>query len=119
MAKQFRIGILDAVPKIYWGEDGGITDGEKFYDLLSAHSNQVNIDIFYTTEGHYPDDITDYDGYLVSGSPASVNDQLYDQDRCSNPLKPLCCSLFLLAVVVIFPPKGSCRCFQRIKHTHS
>ena len=76
MAKQFRIGILDAVPKIYWGEDEGITDGQKFYDLLSAQSNQVEIDIFYTTEGHYPNDIADYDGYLVSGSPASVNDNL-------------------------------------------
>lgn len=76
MTQPFRIAILDAVPKIYWDHDGGITDGKKFYDLLSAQADQVELDIFYTTEGHFPERVEDYDGYLIGGSPASVNDNL-------------------------------------------
>ncbi len=74
MGKGLRIAVMDAVPKIYWSDDEGITDGEKFHDLLSAQYPAARIDIFYATEGEFPDRVTDYDGYLVSGSPASVHD---------------------------------------------
>ena len=76
MTQPFRIGILDAVPRIYWHEDEGISDGEKFHDLLAAQDAGVKIDIYCVTEGRYPASIDDYDGYLISGSPASANDNL-------------------------------------------
>lgn len=70
----FRIAIMDAVPREYWADDGGITDGEKFHDLLSAQDDEVSLDIFYASEYEFPQDIDDYDGYLFTGSPASAND---------------------------------------------
>ena len=70
----FRIAIMDALPRKYWADDEGITDGEKFHDLLSAQNDEVGLDIFYASENEFPDRIEDYDGYLITGSPASVND---------------------------------------------
>lgn len=84
MTRQFRIAILDAVPSIYWNEDEGITDGQKFYDLLAPLSTEAEFDIFYTTEGHFPARAEDYDGYMISGSPASANDNLEWIDKLSN-----------------------------------
>ena len=69
-----RIAILDSVPKIYWKEDNGITDGEKFIDLLSPVNPNAIFDIFYVSENHFPDSIGDYDAYLLTGSPVSVHD---------------------------------------------
>ena len=74
MKKAFRIAIMDAVPKSYWADDEGHTDGEKFHELLSAQSPEVRLDVYYSTEGEFPDQVTDYDGYLIGGSPASVHD---------------------------------------------
>ena len=65
---------MDAVPRIYWGDDEGFTDGEKFFDLLSAQNAPARIDTFYATENEFPADVRDYDAYLVTGSPASVHD---------------------------------------------
>ena len=75
MSKPFRIAIMDAVPREYWKDDEGITDGEKFHDLISAQGAGVELDIHYTTEHEFPGDIDDYDGYLITGSPASANDE--------------------------------------------
>ena len=76
MSQAFRIAILDAVPRAYWQDDEGITDGQKFHDLLSQQSAETVLDIFYTTEHEFPNRIEDYDGFVVSGSPASVHDDL-------------------------------------------
>lgn len=75
MSKPFRIAIMDAVPREYWQDDEGITDGEKFHDLLSAQQDEAELDIHYTTEHEFPGSIDDYDGYLITGSPASANDE--------------------------------------------
>lgn len=74
MSKPYRIAIMDAVPRAYWQDDEGFTDGEKFHDLLSAQPSEVALDILYATEDEFPDRIGDYDGYLITGSPASAND---------------------------------------------
>lgn len=76
MNDRIRIAIMDAVPKIYWDDDEGITDGEKFHDLLAAQNPSARLDIFYATEGEFPDRADAYDAYLISGSPASVHDDL-------------------------------------------
>ena len=74
MTNQFRIAIMDALPRKYWADDEGITDGEKFHDLLSAQNGNVVLEIFYASENEFPKHIDDYDGYLITGSPASAND---------------------------------------------
>lgn len=74
MAESMRVAILDAVPQKYWQDDEGFTDGEKFFDLLLPQLHGAEIDIFYSAEGELPRAVDDYDAYLVSGSPASVND---------------------------------------------
>lgn len=83
MAKQFRIAILDSVPKIYWGEDEGITDAEKFHDLLQPLNPDARIDTYYVSEDEFPDRADDYDGYMLTGSPASVNDDFDWIERLS------------------------------------
>ena len=65
---------MDAVPRRYWNDDEGITDGVKFSELLSAQDADVSLDIFYASEDEFPQSVDDYDGYLISGSPASAND---------------------------------------------
>ena len=74
MAKTFRIAIMDSVPKIYWGEDEGITDAEKFHDLLQPLNPDAQIDVFYASENEFPERVDDYDGYMLTGSPSSVHD---------------------------------------------
>ena len=86
MSDQIRIAILDAVPKIYWKDDEGFTDAGKFTDLLAAFNADATIDTFYTTENQFPPSIDDYDAYLVTGSPASVNDDLDWIKRLSDTL---------------------------------
>ncbi len=70
---ELRIAILDAVPGKYWKEDGGITDGMKYRDLLLAADPAVANDIYYVAEGEWPD-LGDYDAWLLTGSPCSVHD---------------------------------------------
>ena len=80
---QIRIAIMDAVPRIYWHHDEGITDGEKFHDLLSAQDADAEVHTFYASENEFPDDVDDYDAYLVTGSPASVHDDFDWIERLS------------------------------------
>ena len=49
-------------------------DGEKFRYLLKPHRPSWTFDIFNVTNGEYPDTIHDYQGFIITGSPASVND---------------------------------------------
>jgi len=74
MPEPIRIAIMDSVPKIYWGEDEGITDAEKFHDLLQPLNPQAQIDVFYAAENEFPQRVDDYHGYMLTGSPASVHD---------------------------------------------
>ncbi len=74
MTAKYRIAIMDSVPSVYWGEDEGITDGEKFHDLLQPRNPEATIDIFYASENEFPGNAGNYDGYMLTGSPASVHD---------------------------------------------
>ena len=81
MSRAIRIAIMDSVPRIYWGDDEGITDAEKFHDLLQPLKPDAKIDIFYASENEFPDCVDDYDGYMLTGSPASANDEFDWIDR--------------------------------------
>lgn len=74
MTRPYRIAIMDSVPKIYRGDDEGITDAEKFHDLLQPLNPEAQIDVFFAAEQEFPQRVDDYDGYLLTGSPASVHD---------------------------------------------
>jgi GMP synthase-like glutamine amidotransferase len=76
MGNQFRIAIMDAVQRIYWKDDDGFTDSAKFADLLAPLNPDAKIDCFYATENEFPDSVDDYDAFLITGSPASANDNL-------------------------------------------
>lgn len=70
-----RIAILDAVPETYWSDDLGITDSQKFIDLLQPLDADAHFDVFYASKNQFPNDIDDYDGILITGSPCSVHDE--------------------------------------------
>jgi len=69
-----RIAILDSVPEIYWAADHGITDAQKFVDLLQPLNAAARFDIYYTSKHQFPEPIDAYDAILVTGSPCSVHD---------------------------------------------
>ena len=76
-----KLAILDTVPKSFWPLDQGITDGEKFVDLLEADMPDWEMEIFYVSETTMPEftaenDWCGFDGFLITGSPMSVNDNL-------------------------------------------
>ena len=75
MSEKIRIAVIDAVPEIYWGDDEGITDGEKFVDLLSAQNDQADFDIYYAAVNQLPETPENYDGFMFTGSPSSVHDE--------------------------------------------
>ena len=75
-----KIAVLDSVPKSYWADDEGFTDGQKFVDLLAPTNSAAVLDIFYVSEYEFPGAIDDYDAYLLTGSPVSVHDD-YDWIR--------------------------------------
>lgn len=76
----FRIAILDAVPGNFSHVDEGYSDGQKFIDLLTGNPANADFPVrfighrYAVAEGEWPDDIAAYDGVLITGSPASVND---------------------------------------------
>jgi len=74
--KAVRIAVLDSVPKSYWDDDLGITDAQKFVDLLSPENPQAVLDSFYVSEYELPNSLDDYDAYLITGSPLSVHDDI-------------------------------------------
>ncbi len=77
------MAVMDSVQKLYWAEDGGITDAEKFRDLLQPLNRAAQIDMYYASEHEFPGSVDDYDGYLLTGSPASVHDGFDWIDRLS------------------------------------
>ncbi len=46
MFQPIKIAILDAVPRVYWSDDEGITDAQKFVDLLSPENPQAWLDTY-------------------------------------------------------------------------
>ena len=74
MNKKIRIAILDAVPESYWADDLGITDAQKFIDLLQPLNAAARFDVYFTSNNQFPDNIDGYDAILVTGSPCSVHD---------------------------------------------
>lgn len=90
MNNAIRIAILDSVPESYWADDLGITDAQKFIDLLQPLNASARFDVYYTTKNQFPDNLDDYDAILVTGSPCSVHDdhdwirQLIDLTRAAD-----------------------------------
>ena len=72
--KPVKIAILDAVPESYWADDEGITDAQKFVDLLAPENPQADFDIYFVSMYEFPESLDDYDAFLFTGSPASVHD---------------------------------------------
>jgi len=86
-SKKLNIAILHAVPEIYWADDEGITDAQKFVDLLAPLNAEARFDIYHVSENQFPQSIDDYQGVLVTGSPASVHDEFEWIQRLSNLVK--------------------------------
>ena len=74
MHQVISVAILDAVPEVYWADDHGITDSQKFIDLLQPLNAAARFDVFYTSKNQFPESIDDYDAVLLTGSPCSVHD---------------------------------------------
>ena len=74
MNHDIRIAILDSVPESYWADDLGITDAQKFIDLLQPMNASARFDVYFTSKNQFPDNIDVYDAMLVTGSPCSVHD---------------------------------------------
>ena len=74
MNQAIRIAILDSVPEVYWADDLGIADAQKFVDLLQPFNPAAQFDIFFTSKDQFPKRLDDYDAILVTGSPCSVHD---------------------------------------------
>jgi GMP synthase-like glutamine amidotransferase len=72
--KAVKIAVLDSVPKSYWDDDLGITDAQKFVDLLSPENPQAILDSYYVSEYEFPNSLDAYDAYVITGSPLSVYD---------------------------------------------
>ena len=74
MEEAIRIAILDSVPEEYWADDLGITDAQKFIDLLQPFNGSARFDTYFTSKNQFPEGIDCYDAILVTGSPCSVHD---------------------------------------------
>jgi GMP synthase-like glutamine amidotransferase len=74
MSRPLKIAILDAVPERYWADDLGITDSQKFIDLLQPLHKAARYDVYYVSKNQFPDNVADYDAILLTGSPCSVHD---------------------------------------------
>ncbi len=49
-------------------------DGEKFISILSPHRPDWDFHVIPVMDNVFPESIDQYDGYVITGSPASVND---------------------------------------------
>ena len=85
--KAVRIAVLDSVPKSYWDDDLGITDAQKFVDLLSPENPQAILDSYYVSEYEFPKSLHDYDAYLITGSPLSVHDDIDWMNQLSHLIR--------------------------------
>lgn len=51
-------------------------DGEKFTALIQTVRPDWTCDVFDATQSEFPEDVTIYDGFMITGSPASVHDDV-------------------------------------------
>ena len=49
-------------------------DGEKFTDFIQLVRPEWETVVFSVKDGNFPSDITEFDGFMITGSPASVGD---------------------------------------------
>jgi GMP synthase-like glutamine amidotransferase len=49
-------------------------DGEKFTNLLAPLRPDWQFEVHSVKDGEFPDQLTGYDGFIITGSPASVHD---------------------------------------------
>ena len=49
-------------------------DGEAFRNLLSPERPDWRFSIVYVKDNEFPERVRDYDGYVITGSPATVTD---------------------------------------------
>lgn len=74
MNQAIRVAVLDSVPEVYWADDLGITDAQKFIDLLQPFNPGARFDVYFTSKDQFPRRLDDYDAILLTGSPCSVHD---------------------------------------------
>lgn len=69
-----RIAILDAVEKEFRGVDP-VSDTDKFLALLQPHGGDADFRAFHVAGNEFPRNLHEHDGFLLTGSPASVHDR--------------------------------------------
>lgn len=83
MNKAVRIAVLDSVPRKYWADDGGITDAQKFIELLAPENPLASFSTYYVSEHQFPESVEDYDAFMLTGSPDNVSDNFDWMQRLS------------------------------------
>jgi hypothetical protein len=48
--KKIKIAVLDSVPREYWADDAGITDAQKFIELLTPENSLARFSTYYLSE---------------------------------------------------------------------
>ena len=71
-----RIGILDTNTDVSAFATARPDDGEKFRLLLSPLRPEWQFSSINVKKSQFPNDPNDFDGYVVTGSPASTNESL-------------------------------------------
>ena len=51
-------------------------DGEKFSNMITLVRPEWNYEVFLVKDNIFPNDISEFDGFIIGGSPASVHDDL-------------------------------------------
>lgn len=67
-------------------------DCEKFDTLIKAIRPQWQLSALGLPSGEFPADLTTFDGFIIGGSPASVNDDAGWMASCSNRPEAVCAS---------------------------
>ncbi len=83
MNKEIKIAVLDSVPRKYWADDGGITDAQKFIELLAPENPLASFSTYYVSEHQFPESVDDYDAFILTGSPDNVSDNFDWMQRLS------------------------------------
>lgn len=81
-------------------------DGAKFADLVQGVRPDWRIDSFSVKDGAFPEDISAFDGVIVTGSPASVHDD--------TPWIPTLIEMIRTAFAAGIPQFGACFGHQAI-----
>ena len=69
------IAILLATDKCTDTLEGFPDDSQRFIDLLRLADDRYSFAVIPVHDGEFPDSAADYDGYIITGSSASVNGQ--------------------------------------------